>query len=293
MLKENKMSSINNYNTTLKGLLQEITLERIEKVNRTKFIENVLGIKLSLKESTLLLEGGELPQELEERIRLAELEFTGFLDSLAKKIGGIPKDLAKTFTDAASFLKFLYNVISDRTGENLKKAITLLQKNSKILFSRLESAIASIPENMKQLVSKVVAWIKKVASKILGIKSDVDSTDDLTGDMANWKKFIMLLLVGMLMVFLIKLPTTAKNLGVEFSMDSLQNVFELIPNLLGKIFTSPVDMAKVASGPSLTAAIGPIVLIFKGAKILSAVQTELLNGNAWLQKTPTSNQTPN
>jgi len=286
------MSSINKHNITLKSLLQEIALERIEKVNRTKFIENVLGIKLSLEESTLLLEGGILSQDLEERIQLAELELTGFLDTIAKKIGGIPKDLAKNFNDAASFLKFLYNVISDPTGKNIMKAIVILQRNAKALFAKIDRAMASMPENIKELAGKVIAWIKKTASKILGIKSDVDSTDELDGDMSNWKKFIMLLLVGMLMIFLLKVPNLATNMGVDFSIQGLENLFTLIPNVLSKIFTSPLELAKVTIGPALVGAIGPIIVVFKGAKLLASVQAELLDSNAWLQKTPIANRIP-
>ena len=268
----------------LKDIFTEVTSERIEKMNRTRFIENVLGIKLSLEESTLLLEGGTLSQELEERIQLAEFELKGFLDTLAKKIGGIPKDLTKTFTDATSFLKFIYNVVSDPRGQNLIKAITLLQRNAKALFAKVDRALASVPDKVKELVGKVVGWIKKVASSILGIKSDVDSTDELTGDSSNWKKFIMLLLVGMLMIFLVKLPNILGDLGEDFLKDGLESLFKLVPDLLSKIFSSPMDLLKVTSGPALIAAIGPIITVFKGAKILASIQSDLLSNSAWLKK---------
>jgi hypothetical protein len=269
---------------TLKSLLHEVTLERIEKTNRSRFVENVLGIKLSLEETNILLEGGRLSQELEERIQLAEAEWKGFLDTLAAKIGGIPKDLAKTFTDLTGFLKFVYNVVSDKTGENLKNAIKTIQRNARALFARLDRVLASVPTKIKEIFDRVLAWIKKTAGTILGIKSDVDTNDQLTGDSGNWKKFLMLLLVGMLLMFLLEIPTMLKNLGEDFIKDGLTELFTLIPNILSKLFTSPMDLAKVAAGPTLIAAIGPVIAICKSAKIMANIQSNLLSSNAWLKK---------
>ncbi len=265
-------------------MLEELATKQIERLERVRFIEGVLGINLTLEESKLLLEGGQTSQELEQKIQLAEAELMGFLDTLAAKIGGIPKDLAKTFTDAAGFLKFIYNVVSDKTGENLKNAIIVMQRSAIALFRRIDRLLASVPTKIKEIFDKILAWIKKTAGTILGVKSDVDTTDKLTGDSSNWKKFLMLLLVGMLLVFLMQVPSILKNLGEDFIKDALENLFNFIPNILSKLFTSPLDLAKMVAGPAFISTIGPIITIFKSAKIMGNVQTDLLASNAWLKK---------
>jgi hypothetical protein len=276
------------YNTNgmikLIPMLEELATKQIERLERVRFIEGVLGINLTLEESKLLLEGGQTSQELEQKIQLAEAELMGFLDTLAAKIGGIPKDLAKTFTDAAGFLKFIYNVVSDKTGENLKNAIIVMQRSAIALFRRIDRLLASVPTKIKEIFDKILAWIKKTAGTILGVKSDVDTTDKLTGDSSNWKKFLMLLLVGMLLVFLMQVPSILKNLGEDFIKDALENLFNFIPNILSKLFTSPLDLAKMVAGPAFISTIGPIITIFKSAKIMGNVQTDLLASNAWLKK---------
>jgi len=265
-------------------MLEELAIKQTGSLERVRFIESVLGIDLTFEESKLLLEGGQTSQELEQKIQLAEAEWKGFLDTLAAKIGGIPKNLAKTFTDAAGFLKFIYNVVSDKTGENLKNAIKIIQRNAKALFSRIDRALASVPTKIKEIFDKVLAWIKKTAGTILGIKSDVDTTDQLTGDSGNWKKFLMLLLVGVLLMFLIEIPTMLKGLGEDFIKDGLEKLFEYIPNILSKLFTSPVDLAKMVAGPTFVSIIGPVMAIIKSAKIMGSIQTDLLSNNAWLKK---------
>lgn len=276
------------YNTSsmikLMPMLEELATKQTGRLERVRFIEGVLGISLTLEESKLLLEGGQTSQELEQKIQLAEAELMGFLNVVAAKIGGIPKDVAKTFTDAAGFLKFIYNVVSDRTGENLKNAIKTMQRSAGALFMRIDKALASVPTKIKEIFDKVLAWIKKTAGTILGVKSDVDTTDKLTGDSSNWKKFLMLLLVGMLLVFLVQIPNMLKGLGENFIKDALENLFNFIPNILSKLFTSPLDLAKMVTGPALISAIGPIIIIFKSAKIMANIQTDLLASNAWLKK---------
>jgi len=266
----------------LKDILKESQQEH--KVAHARFIENVLGIKLSIEESNMLLEGGKLPQELEERIQSEIALYENFLTTIAAKIGGIPKELAKTFTDAAGFLKFIYNVISDRTGENLEKAIALMQRNAKALFARIERLISAISGKIKEIFDRVLAWIKKVAASVLGIKSDVDATDKLTGDSGNWKKFIMLLLVGMLLIFLVQLPDLVKSFGEDGIKKLLEKVFEQISTFLGKIFTNPLELIKVLAGPALVSALGTIITIFKSIKLLAFLQTNYLANNAWLVK---------
>ena len=266
----------------LKDLLKESQQEN--KIAHARFLENVLGIKLSTEQSNALLEGGKLPQELEERIQSEIALYENFLTTIAAKIGGIPKDLGKTFTDAASFLKFIYNVISDKTGENLKKAIEIMQRNAKSLFSRIERLISSISTKIKDIFNKVLAYIRKVAANILGIKSDVDASDELTGDSGNWKKFIMLLLIGMLLIFLLQMPDLVKDFGEDKISGILQSAFEQISAYLGKIFTNPLELAKVAAGPALITTLGTIISIFKSVKLLALIQTTYLANNAWLTK---------
>ena len=265
-------------------MLEELATKQTGRLERVRFIEGVLGINLTLEESKLLLEGGQTSQELEQKIQLAEAEWKGFLDTLAAKIGGIPKDIAKTFTDATSFLKFIYNVVSDKTGENLKNAIKTMQRSAGALFMRIDRVLASVPTNIKEIFDKALAWIKKTAGAVLGIKSDVDATDQLTGDSGNWKKFLMLLLVGVLLVFLIQIPTMLKSLGEDFIKDGLTKLFTFIPDILTKLFTSPLELAKMVAGPALISTIGPIITIVKSAKIMGNIQTDLLSSNAWLKK---------
>lgn len=266
----------------LKDILNES--QREHKVAHARFIENVLGVKLSIKESTMILEGGKLPQELEERIQSEIALYENFLKTIVAKIGGIPKDLSKTFTDAATFLKFIYNVISDKTGENLKKAIEIMQRNAKALFSKIERLIGAIAGKIKEIFNKVLAYIKKVAANILGIKSDVDASDELTGDSGNWKKFIMLLLIGMLLIFLLQVPDLVKSFGEDKISGLLQSAFEQISTYLGKIFTNPLELAKVVTGPALITSLGTVVSIFKAVKLLALIQTNYLANNAWLTK---------
>jgi hypothetical protein len=254
------------------------------RVSHARFLENVLGIKLSIEESNTLLEGGKLPQELEERIQSEIALYENFLTNIVAKIGGIPKDLSKTFTDAASFLKFIYNVVSDKTGENLEKAIALMQRNAKALFARIERVINAIPAKIKEIFNKALTYIKKVAASILGIKSDVDASDELTGDSGNWKKFIMLLLVGMLLIFLIQVPDLVKGFGEDKIAGLLETAFGQISTFLSKIFTNPLELAKVIAGPALVAALGTIVTVFKSIKLLAFIQTNYLASNAWLTK---------
>ena len=276
------------YNTSsmikLMPMLEELATKQTGRLERVRFIEGVLGISLTLEESKLLLEGGQTSQELEQKIQLAEAELMGFLNAVASKIGGIPKDVAKTVTDATSFLKFIYNVVSDRTGENLKNAIKIMQRSARALFSRIDRALASVPTKIKEIFDKVLAWITKTAGTILGIKSDVDTTDQLTGDSGNWKKFLMLLFVGVLLVFLTQIPNMLKGLGEDFIKNGLKQLFTFIPDILKKLFTSPLELAKMIAGPALISSIGPIITIFKSAKIMANIQVDLLASNAWLRK---------
>ena len=209
---------------SLIGLLETLTSDYLNKADHIQFITEVLGIRTTPAEYIALYEGQD-PSNLKELIEAETLLYESFLDDIAKKIGGIPTGIAKTFTDASSFLKFIYNVISDKTGENLKKGIAILTKNTRAIYARIERSMASVPQQIKDLFAKVFNWIKKVAPTILGVKSDVDISDDLKGDSSNWKKFIMFLVVGMIMVFLSKLGNLIKDMGEDVATNALTKLW--------------------------------------------------------------------
>jgi len=175
------------------------------EVQQSQFVEKVLGIKLTPDQFCLMLEG-KLPQNLKEQIQSETMLYESFLDDLAAKIGGIPKNIAKTFTDGTSVLTFIYNVISDKTGQNLEKVNKIITRNCKAIFARVERFVDQASEKIKGVLGKVVAWIKDKTKGILSIQSDTDPSDSISGDGSNWKKFIQLFLVGMVLVF--SKPTT-------------------------------------------------------------------------------------
>lgn len=254
------------------------------EVQQSQFVEKVLGIKLTPDQFCLMLEG-KLPQNLKEQIQSETMLYESFLDDLAAKIGGIPKNIAKTFTDATSVLTFIYNVISDRTGQNLEKANKIITRNCKAIYARVERFITQVPDKIKDILTKVVAWIKEKTKGILSIQSDTDPTDDIGGDGGNWKKFIQLFLVGMVLVFLNQLPKILKDFGMDVAKEGLTKVWEMSQEMVMKFFSSPSNMAKTTASGGIIKLFLPLIAIYKSAQVLQAINNDLLDANAWLKKT--------
>ena len=123
---------------------------------------------------------GTIPASLKERIEYETALYESFLDGLVKKIGAIPAGVQKTFKAAGDVLKFVYQVIADRTGNNLKEAIIRITRNAKGLFTRMTKAIEALPDDIKKLVEPITKWLKAKVPTFFSVKSDVDDEDDLT-----------------------------------------------------------------------------------------------------------------
>lgn len=253
----------------------------IESIKHTQFVEKVLGIRLTPQETCLLLEGRNLHRE---DILLEIAIYEGFLDDLAAKIGGVPKTIAKTLTDAGSVLTFMYNVIADKTGQNLSKAIAILMRNSRVMFAKIERAIQQVPQKVKELFTQVIDWIREKTKSVLAVQSDTDATDKISGDSSNWKKFILLLLIGMLLVFLKQVPAIVKGFGEDTVNSGLEQVWTLTKDTLTKFMSAPADLAKLVAGGGIIKTLLPIIGIYKSAKLLANVNNDLLDSNAWLKK---------
>lgn len=254
------------------------------EVQQSQFVEKVLGIKLTPDQLCLMLEG-KLPNNLKEQIKHETMLYESFLDDLAAKIGGIPKNIAKTFTDASSVFTFIYNVISDKTGQNLDKGIKIITRNCRAIYMKLERIMQSIPEKISGILSKVVAWIKEKTKSIMSVQSDTDPSDDVGGEGANWKKFIQLFLVGMVLVFINQIPKILKEFGEDVVKDGLTKVWEMSQDIVAKFFSSPANMMKATAGGGILKLFLPLIAIYKGAQILQAINNDLLDANAWLKKT--------
>jgi hypothetical protein len=255
----------------------------IHNVQQAQFIEKVLGIELNSDQLCLMLEG-KIHQSTKESILLETAIYEGFLDDLASKIGGVPKAIAKTLTDATSVLTFIYNVISDKTGANLSKAIAVITRNCKAMFAKIERIANALPGSVKDLFTKVIEWIKDKTKGILAVQSDTDPADKLSGDSSNWKKFILLLLVGMLLTFLKYLPDKLKDFGNDAVSDGLSQIWKATQDLAGKFLSAPADMIKFVAGGSLVKMLLPLIGLYKGAKMLQSINGDLLDANAWLKK---------
>jgi hypothetical protein len=256
----------------------------IHNIQHTRFVEDVLGISITLDQRCTLMEG-IMPSILREQIMLETAIYEGFLDDLAIKIGGVPKALAKTFTDARSVLTFIYNVVSDKTGENLKKATTIIKRNAMGLFAKIERLATNLPAKVKEIFDNIIQWIKTKVQNLINVQSDTDKQDDIQGDGGNWKKFILLLLVGMVLIFLKQLPLIIKDFGEDIAGDGLGKLWDMSQSLMSKFLTSPAELAKLVTGGTLINTLMPILAIYKSVKIFQSIQDELLDSNAWLRKT--------
>ena len=255
----------------------------IANVQRTQFIENVLGINLTVEQSCLLMEG-RMPVALKERIEYETKLYEGFVDDLVKKIGAIPTSIQKTFKAAADVLKFIYQVITDPTGKNLKEAITRITRNAKALFARVARAVEQLPANIKQSLEPVMQWLKTKVSTFFSVKSDVDDQDDLKGDSGNWKKFILLFLGGCMLVMISKIPDILKSFGEGAVKTGLKSILKSTTDITTKLLAEPQVAAAATGGAAITTLLMPLLKIYAGAKVLETINDELLDSNAWLKK---------
>lgn len=259
-------------------------MHSIKHIQHTQFVENVLGIKLSPDQSCLLMEG-VMPSTLKERIQYETQLYENFLDSLAKKIGAIPTNIQKTFTSAMDVLKFIYNVIADKTGENIKKAIAVLSRNARSLFSKIGRAVQNVPEELKEIVQRILDWLQSKVGSIMAIKSDVDDKDNVKGDGGNWKKFILLLLAGSVLVAVYKLGDIVKDFGADAAKSGLEQMLSGTTETLKKLLSEPQTAIASTGGAAITTILLPLLKVYAGAKILQTISNQLLDSNAWLKKT--------
>lgn len=227
---------------------------------------------------------GTIPASLKERIEYETALYENFLDGLVKKIGAIPAGVQKTFKAAGDVLKFIYQVIADRTGNNLKEAIIRITRNAKALFARMTRAIEALPDDIKKLVEPITKWLKTKVPSFFSVKSDVDDEDDLTGDSGNWKKFILLFLGGCLLVFVSKIPDILKDFGGDALKSGLITMLKSTTELTTKILAEPQVAAAAAGGTAIGTLLMPLLKIYASAKVLETINDELLDKNAWLKK---------
>jgi hypothetical protein len=255
----------------------------INNVQRIQFIENVLGISLTSDETCLLIEG-ITPNTLKERIQRETLLYENFIDTLKQKIGAIPTSIQKTLGGAKDMLKFIWNVITDRTGGNLKRAIVVLTRNSRALFSRITRAIKQAPDKIKKILESMLDWIKTKVGTILGIQSDVDDKDEISNDGGNWKKFLLLLLVGCMLVALLNVGKIITDFGIDVATNGFTQIFDNTKDFFVKIVQEPELAVAATGGMALMNFISPLMSIYSSAKILTSIQGDLLDDNSWLKK---------
>jgi hypothetical protein len=256
----------------------------IKQIQYTQFVENVLGIELTLEQSCSLMEG-IMPTSLSERILYESELYENFIKDIAKKIGQIPTNIQKTFNSAMDLLKFIYNVIADKTGENLKKAIIIIQRNSRALFSKVENALRNVPQKLKDVVQRVLNWLKAKVASILTVKSDVDDQDEVTADGGNWKKFILLLLSGSLLIAVYRLSNILQDFGEDAAKDGLAQMLKGTEEVMKKMISEPAQAVAATGGAAISAILMPLLKLYAGAKVLQAINDQLLDSNAWLKKT--------
>jgi hypothetical protein len=256
----------------------------IKQIQYTQFVENVLGIELTLEQSCSLMEG-IMPTSLSERILYESELYENFIKDIAKKIGQIPTNVQKTFNSAMDLLKFIYNVIADKTGENLKKGILIIQRNSRALFTKVENALRNVPQKLKDVVQSVLNWLKAKVATILGVKSDVDDQDEVTADGGNWKKFILLLLSGSLLIAVYRLGDILQNFGEDAAKDGLVQMLKGTGEVMKKMMSEPAQAVAATGGAAISTILMPLLKLYAGAKILQVINDQLLDSNAWLKKT--------
>jgi len=250
-------------------------------IKYAQFVENVLGIRLSLDDTCLLMEG-KMPYHLRTQIQEEQAMYESFLGYMLKKIGDTPKAVVKTFKDSVSLMKFIWGVISDSTGQNLINGIKRLTVNMANLFTRIQRAVNSVPEALRSLLNKVVDWVANIGKKLGAIKSDVAPDDELKGEQGNWKKFMVLLLVGMLATFLANIVRRVGELGVEVIQKGLTQIWKLTQGMTTKLLGEPAEMVK-AAGSAFMTSIGPLLALYSSAKVMQAINSDLIDDGSWVR----------
>ena len=252
-------------------------------VQRTQFIESVLGIPLTSDQTCLLIEG-VVPSVIREKIERETLLYENFIDILKQRLGAVPANVQKTLGGVRDVLKFIWSVITDRSGENLKKAITILVRSSRALYNRVLRAIKQAPNKIKELLQKMLDWIGTKIGTILGIKSDVDDKDEITNDGGNWKKFLLLFLIGCMLVALLNVGTIVADFGVDVAIKGFAQIYDNTKDFFTKIIQEPELAVAATGGTALMNFISPLMSVYTSAKLLNLIQTDLLDDNAWLKK---------
>tara|TARA_R110001606_G_C15392693_1_gene651772 strand:+ start:101 stop:796 length:696 start_codon:yes stop_codon:yes gene_type:complete len=227
---------------------------------------------------------GRTPLHIKEKIEYEINLYEGFLDGLAKKIGSIPSNVQKTFTAATDVLKFIYNVISDKTGANLKKAIEIIVRNAKALYQRMKNAVAKLGNKIKQALEPIIEWLDSKIPSFFTVKSDVDDGDEVKGEGGNWKKFLLMFLGGCLLIAIMEVPNILKRFGEDTLKDGLRLMLKSTKDITAKLLLEPKVAAVATGGAAISTIMLPLIKIYAGAKILQNINDELLNSNAWLKK---------
>lgn len=250
-------------------------------IRYAQFVENVLGIKLSSDDTCILMEG-RVPYHLKQRIKEEQEMYESFLGDIMKKIGQAPTAVVKTFKDASGLLKFIWGVISDTSGQNLINGIKKLTVNMANLFTRIQRAILAVKGPLQTLLSKVVDWVKSIGKKLGAIKSDVIPDDDLEGEQGNWKKFMVLVLVGMVVVFVANIVRRVDQFGEEVIIQGLTQIWKLTQSMVVKLLGEPALMVK-AAGTSFITSLGPLLSLYSAAKVMQKINTDLLSDGSWVR----------
>lgn len=253
----------------------------LHNIHYAQFVENVLGVKLSLDETCILMEG-KMPYHLKQRIKEEQAMYESFLGDMMKKIGQVPTAVVKTFKDASGLLKFIWGIISDASGKNLVNGIRKLTVNMANLFTRIQRAISNVKGPLQGLLTKVVDWVESMGKKLGAIKSDVASDDDLKGEQGNWKKFMVLLLVGMVAVFVADIVRSIGKFGEEVIEKGLTQIWNLTKNMITKILGEPAQMVQ-AAGQGFMTSIGPLMSLYSAAKVMQAINKDLVSDGSWVQ----------
>lgn len=226
---------------------------------------------------------GVLPNNLKERILLETQIYESFLDSLATVVGNSP--MVKTIKDGASFFNFIYNVIGDKSGENLKKANRILVRNCTALYTKATKLGDSLPAGkIKETYTSIVEWLNSKVKSIISVQSDTDPNDNLKGEGSNWKKFILLLLVGMVLILLKSMNSVLASVGADILEKALTTIWNLTKDLAIKFLSAPVDLIKFTSGAALMKVLIPLISTYKTIKLLQTINGDLLDSGAWLRK---------
>ena len=143
----------------------------------------------------------------------------------------------------------------------------------------------NVPQTIKDVVQRVINWLKAKVATILGVKSDVDDQDEVTADGGNWKKFILLLLSGSLLIAVYRLGDILQNFGEDAAKDGLVQMLKGTGEVMKKMMSEPAQAVAATGGAAISTILMPLLKLYAGAKILQVINDQLLDSNAWLKKT--------